>query len=65
MLASSMLGYLDTSLDPCEDFVGFATNGWVKANPLPKSKAIWGSFNQVRANNQVCLRFPPLILPRR
>lgn len=53
-----MLGYLDESVDPCEDFVRFSTNGWVKANPLPKSKPIWGSFNQVRANNQVCFRFP-------
>ena len=52
MLASSLLSYQDTSFDPCEDFVGYATAGWVKSNPLPKSKAIWGSFNQVQKHNQ-------------
>lgn len=62
MLASSLLSYQDTTFDPCEDFVGYATAGWVKKNPLPKAKPIWGSFNEVQKNNQVS---PRMIATRR
>lgn len=52
MLASKIIESLDETIDPCDDFYQFTTGGWTKKNPLPKSKGIYGSFNEVQKNNQ-------------
>ena len=54
-LSASILGSLDTSVDPCEDFYRFSSGGWVKQNPLPKDKARWGTFNELAQANEVRL----------
>ena len=34
--AAEILNSLDPEIDPCEDFYGFACNGWIQNNPIPK-----------------------------
>lgn len=43
---------LDTTAIPGNNFFQFATGGWSKANPIPDEYARYGSFDQLRENNQ-------------
>jgi putative endopeptidase len=47
---------LDTSINRCEDFYGFATGGWVKKNPIPADYGRWGAFNEISDGNTNMLR---------
>ena len=44
-----LLNYIDTSIDPCEDFFNYACGGWIKRNPLPDKKTIWNQFSKLEA----------------
>ncbi|WP_294082281.1 M13 family metallopeptidase [Proteiniphilum sp. UBA5384] len=46
------LSYLDTTAAPGVSFYQYATGGWQKANPIPDQYARYGSFDQLRENNQ-------------
>ena len=41
--------YLDPSVRPQDDFFHFACGGWLKRNPIPSSKSVWGTFYILRA----------------
>ncbi|MGL4293893.1 MAG: M13 family metallopeptidase [Bacteroidales bacterium] len=47
---------LDTTIRPGDDFYDYATSGWQKANPLKPEYARFGTFDQLRENNQEQLR---------
>lgn len=47
------LANLDTTVAPGKSFYQYATGGWQKANPIPDEYARYGSFDQLRENNQV------------
>ena len=49
------LGNLDRSVKPCDNFFNFADGGWVKAHPIPAAYPRWGSFDELRANNEAVL----------
>jgi len=34
--AAEILNSIDPEIDPCEDFYGFACNGWIQNHPIPK-----------------------------
>lgn len=46
------LSNLDTTVAPGVSFYQYATGGWQKANPIPDEYARYGSFDQLRENNQ-------------
>ena len=49
------LDNLDRSAKPCDNFFQFADGGWVKAHPIPAAYPRWGSFDELRANNEAVL----------
>lgn len=46
-----VLGNLDKTVNPAEDFYQFATGGWQKNNPLPAAYSRYGSFDQLQEDN--------------
>ncbi|KIY47093.1 endothelin-converting enzyme 1 [Fistulina hepatica ATCC 64428] len=56
LLAASILSAIDTTQDPCENFYGFAANGWLQAHPLPADKGIFGVFNELSKENGQLIR---------
>lgn len=47
---------LDTTAIPGNDFFRYATGGWADANPIPDEYSRYGSFDQLRENNQKQIR---------
>ena len=43
---------IDRSIQPCEDFDGFANANWKKANPIPGTDSRWGAFNILDKENK-------------
>ncbi len=39
---------LDTSVRTQDDFFGYVNNAWLKANPIPPSESMWGTFYVLR-----------------
>ncbi|XP_024086254.1 uncharacterized protein LOC106668396 [Cimex lectularius] len=46
--AKLMQMYMDTTVDPCEDFYQFACGRWPKLNPIPKDKGTYDTFEILR-----------------
>jgi len=47
---------LDTTAVPGNDFYQYATGGWAEANPIPDEYSRYGSFDQLRENNQTQIK---------
>ncbi|HLZ65541.1 MAG TPA: M13 family metallopeptidase [Aliidongia sp.] len=48
-----MVGAIDPSVSPCQDFYAHACNGWLAANPIPADQSSWGVDSVlVETNNQ-------------
>ena len=48
--------WLDKSVDPTQNFFGYANGGWQKANPIPEDQSRWGTFNILLIHNQQVLK---------
>ncbi|NJO90478.1 MAG: hypothetical protein HC831_17110 [Chloroflexia bacterium] len=38
------LQYIDSTVNPGDDFFQFVNGGWLKDNPVPDDKTSWGVF---------------------
>jgi putative endopeptidase len=39
------LSTIDSTMQPCDDFDGYANGNWKKHNPIPSTEGSWGSFD--------------------
>lgn len=54
-LASLVLGNMDTSFDPCDDFYNFSCAAWEQSNIVPPGYARYSTFDQLGDRNNVQL----------
>lgn len=43
----SVFPYIDTDIDPAEDFYGFVNGGWLSKTEIPSDRSSWGSFHEL------------------
>ena len=48
--------FIDTKVDPCENFYKYSCNGWFAKNPLPKDQVSYGRFTELAELNRAVLR---------
>uniref|UniRef100_A0A336LY78 CSON004984 protein n=1 Tax=Culicoides sonorensis TaxID=179676 RepID=A0A336LY78_CULSO len=54
--ASSILHSIDQSIDPCDNFYAYSCNQWIKNNPIPDGKSMWGTFGKLEQQNQLVIK---------
>lgn len=54
--SSNILNSVDFTVDPCEDFYAFSCNKWIKENPIPSGKPMWGTFGILEQQNQLAIK---------
>ncbi|MCI4390198.1 hypothetical protein PGIGA_G00119820 [Pangasianodon gigas] len=55
-VAAAVMGALDRSVDPCNDFYSYACGGWMKKNPLPEGKSRWDTFSNLWEHNMAVMK---------
>lgn len=54
--ASEILHSIDSTVDPCDDFYAYSCNQWIKNNPIPDGKSMWGTFGKLEQQNQLVVK---------
>ena len=54
--ASSLLGAMDPTANPCEDFHQYACGGWLRETPIPPGYPVWDRFQELSYKNMYMLK---------
>jgi putative endopeptidase len=46
------ISFIDTTVEPCENFYQYAIGGWRDANPVPETESRWMAFNILNEENR-------------
>ena len=56
-LANDVLGAMDRTADPCQDFYQYACGTWMRTSQIPPDRSRWGrGFSEIEERNQAILR---------
>uniref|UniRef100_A0A8B9DZD2 Phosphate regulating endopeptidase homolog X-linked n=1 Tax=Anser cygnoides TaxID=8845 RepID=A0A8B9DZD2_ANSCY len=55
-LAAAILGKINQSVDPCENFYRFACDGWIYNHPIPEDMSNYGVYPWLRHNVDLKLK---------
>lgn len=47
---------LNVSFIRCDDFYAYSCNQWIKNNPIPDGKSMWGTFGKLEQQNQLVVK---------
>ncbi len=50
------VSFLDSTINPADDFFSYVNKKWIDKNPIPASKSSWGMFVQLDENSVKVLR---------
>jgi hypothetical protein len=53
LTAARVVGKMDMTVDPCQDFYQFACGNWIRSTPIPEHKSRYGAFDLLDESQQV------------
>lgn len=54
--SARIMSYLNTEVDPCEDFYEYSCGGWIDQHTIPKEKPNWDIFEVLIDNNNKLIK---------